>query len=152
VSCLAFLNITSWRGMATGAAHYYGAIRHNGECHEIKRTLSVREARVLNKQRGEPFAYEGGDETNCFDSEAEIVETALKIWQNLYPTAPVLVLGGHCVAEPQPCIAGDAGIMAKINAWNTEADEIGRCENGGKRMDEISDEYWEFVCALEPEK
>ena len=96
-----WLKISSWTGISMGAIHVYGSLRSEERDSEIelKRKLTVSQARKLSKQQSEnslfgtEYHWKEGQETRCFDTEEELKAFAKKHWKTHFSGKKRLVVG-----------------------------------------------------------
>ena len=143
---MAYLVISSWIGVGIGAEHFYGKITFRSTSRvdtrekELKRKLSLNEAKALDKKDG-CHTWRVLRETERFNSSDDIRKLAIKTYKKLFPLAEFLIEGRSSIAEPQPIIAGDdKKLMREVNRLNKMADDVGRWDNN-EEMQKIWDEW-----------
>lgn len=143
----AFLIVTTWVGSSTVwfAKHYYGRVEFNKQSVDVRRMLTVAEARKLNKDEslrdGARGAYKAGDMTGRFCDQALIIEIAKKLYKEEFPEALGLVFGDRAVAEPQLILDGPKEYMDGVNELVKRAEKIGRWEVNEDEMQEICNRW-----------
>lgn len=74
----AIIEITSYRGISSGAMHFYGKLRITSdvESFELKRPITKEE---LEKYPDRFFCYEEGDMINAFNTWRDVIDTGAKV-------------------------------------------------------------------------
>src|SRR5512136_161848 len=95
---IVYLEIDSWIGTSIGATHFYGELKSNGKHIELKRCLTLHQARELQKK---DWPVEAGDLFHGFDTKDEIISLAITTYKEHFPEADILIQGRSACAEPQ---------------------------------------------------
>lgn len=141
-----FLEISCWKGISLGAEHYYGHLSGKDEKSEhgykkiqLQKIITAREAELLNRKDDcEIDLYEEGDETDRFNSEREVITTALEQWQEHFPGRTILFCGSACSADPTKILVAPEPIFTEGNKLFEEAKHIGFWDFNEERMEKIS--------------
>jgi len=151
----AFLDIHSWCGISADAEHWYGKIKwHYGrdgkrlrEEHEVKRPLTAKEARHLNKKdRHLRAKYKPGDLTYRFNTKAEVVAAATDWYRENCPGCFLFQCDpANRSASPLLTWAANFKHADRVNALAAEWQRIGGYEGNEKRADAI-DKEWQRLC------
>ena len=74
----AIIEITSYRGISSGAMHFYGKLRITSdfESFELKRPITKEE---LEKYPDRFYCYEEGDMINAFNTWRDVIDTGAKV-------------------------------------------------------------------------
>ena len=74
----AIIEITSYRGISSGAMHFYGKLRITSdfESFELKRPITKEE---LEKYPDRFYCYEEGDMINAFNTWRDLIDTGAKV-------------------------------------------------------------------------
>ena len=74
----AIIEITSYRGISSGAMHFYGKLRITSdfESFELKRPITKEE---LEKYPDRFYFYEEGDMINAFNTWRDVIDTGAKV-------------------------------------------------------------------------
>lgn len=74
----AIIEITSYRGISSGAMHFYGKLRITSdfESFELKRPITKEE---LEKYPDRFYCYEEGDMINVFNTWRDVIDTGAKV-------------------------------------------------------------------------
>lgn len=141
-----FLEISCWAGMSIGAEHYYGHLsgylngdRDRYEKYQLNKILTARDAKLLNqKDRCDFDLYFEGEETDRFNTEREVIQTALEKWQTLFPGATILFCGSACSADPTKILVAPEPIFTEGNKLFEQAKHIGFWDFNEEKMQEIA--------------
>lgn len=109
---MVWLQISSWRGMAIGATHWYGEMRNSEHTRAVRMMYPLTEEQALEltkKHNGGTlvevdYAYQAGDEVSSFDTKEEIIAQAIATWRTEFPDRNVLVIGNPAYADEVPVI------------------------------------------------
>jgi hypothetical protein len=125
---IVYLEIRTWIGSsALGAIHYYGELVGEDITFVLRKTLSSREARELNKvakATGFPIEYKAGDKYTGFLDKQEIVDLALETWKEQFLDGTILIKGDHAVAEPQEILVGPEDLKEAVNSLVEQAKDL----------------------------
>lgn len=147
---IAHLNISSWVGISIGANHCYGKLNYQDEDRiEIKRILTHVDADKLNDyDRNDVFeSYNAGDECTRFDTEQEIIDSAIEIIKKDYPQVDLLLArDGASISVNEVYWGKDQKVVDRINELYKEADKLGYYSGkDDDRMEELDDEFEKLV-------
>lgn len=144
---VAFLSLTSFMGVVSGASHWYASIWFNKEKFEVAHELSTREAALMNKSDGKDidggFIWSPGDRISRYRSKEDAIKVAKETWREIAPEAKVLIEGESYVAEPQPILDGlPVEIMDELNALFNKCESLGWYDEGNDAEVEKIHKTW----------
>jgi hypothetical protein len=114
------LEILHW-GVSAGGEHLTGTLKwyNDGDLKvvRVKHPLSSSEVRYLNKKEScsSLCRYKVGESSDRFETEAELIKAARKMWKTEFPKAMVLIKGSLSVAEPQQVLSADREFKTTVN-------------------------------------
>ena len=111
-----YLNVTSWAGRLSYAAHWYGRLTTwvDNDCisEDVTYRLNKEDADRLNDSHPYSHAKEGHDSSRFF-SYSSVIEYAVQQWKTHWPDAEVLLLGESSVLDPMEVLAGPIEIYVR---------------------------------------
>ena len=119
---IVYLELTTWEGYTPGASHYYGKLSYDDERIELEN--------------------DGSDDYFIrFESKADILSKAMRVWKELFPKATILVEGRCTVMQPQKVlICPDDKYMIETNSLYNIIEA-----NYDRRGDFISEEVYDVA-------
>lgn len=111
------LRISSFRGIAFNAEHWYAnVVAPGGRRVSVDCLLDDAYAAALN-DKDPSFHHEAGEFTHRWRTESDAVAAGIIVWLHLGPHGPNVVLcKGEGLGNPIPALAGDAALVAQVNA------------------------------------
>jgi len=149
---IVFLKVSSWKGISIGAGHFYGVLIDlvTHESVELSYPLTQKEADCLNKKAGfltsetiRTVGYKVGEASDRFPNEEQVITTAKKQFKKSFPTAAILILGDHALAEPQQVLVGPKEFKNKINILAKQYDKLDWDDVVDRPMIEKIEEEWQ---------
>jgi hypothetical protein len=146
---IAYLTVSTFKGVVYDASHYQGHIRVKGQSEDIHldHLLTKDQVKRLNKQCKEsddPYRYKLGDKCSRFFDEETLIAAAIE-----YAKAnkiDVLYRGAHYVADPMLMIHGPEPLMTEANKIVAEAEANDWWEGDEDKMTAIS-KRWKALVA-----
>ena len=84
-------------------------------------------------------------ERNCssekFENENQLIQYAIKSYNEIVPKPFALAKGSWCVADPQEILVGPEDFKTQVNILYTEAKNIGGYEQNEQRCSELFHQY-----------
>jgi hypothetical protein len=144
------LEILDW-GVSVGGEHLTGTLKGycNGELKhvKIKHPLSSSEAMHLNKKEECSFLcrHKVGESSARFETEAELIKAARKIWKMEYPKARALIKGSLATADPQQVLSADREFKMTVNRMWKAMKAVGGYDGDEAECDRIYHTYKDFL-------
>lgn len=136
---VAFLNLTTFAGIAPGASHWYASIEFREERTDLTHVISARESAAMNKSDSRwdrEAGWSPGDRTSRYRSKEDAIRVAREGWREIAPDAKILIEGSSGYAEPQPVLDGlPVEIMDELNALFQRCEDLGWWDDG--RIDQV---------------
>jgi hypothetical protein len=90
-----YLEIDSFAHTFPWARHYYGSLTCGGVSVQLTHPMTQSDATAHNKrehEHGSTFRYHAGDETEGFETVAEVMHRAIEVYRQHFPEAACLML------------------------------------------------------------
>lgn len=135
------LEITSFRGISPGAIHYYGQVRPAYDSHydrengkrkyikdELKYVIEQKHIDMMDElcdpRDWERWMWEVGNETGRFFSKEDVIEAAIKLFNEKYdPNVDVLTTWKSVYMfnrTKDKFLAGSKDVIARVNSFDTD--------------------------------
>lgn len=147
---IVILEILDW-SVSIGGEHVTGTLHgeENGKYKtvKVKHPLSASEALYLNKKEecSSLSRHKPGESNSRFETEAELIKAAKKIWKIEFPKARALMKGSGCVADPQEVLVADKEFKTKVNRMWKQMKSAGGYEGNEALCFKIFYEYSAFL-------
>jgi len=144
------LNITTWRGISVGAVHVYGTLSCDDEKYvRMTKTLTRKTAAQMNKMDRDwgriGLTHRPGEESECFDTEDDVIDVAKDTYKEHYPKADALVQGTPADCDPKEVLDGPKKFITAGMKLYKKTEKVGGWEGDIEAMEKICDEWDKLV-------
>ncbi len=143
-----------WWGVSIGGRHYTGKIHwydsdNEYQTAEIERPLSLKEAKLLDPDRGEGHWRLGGvfRKTNRFDTKDQLERAATK-WVKGHTKAPIWMLIDHDIHNPNRVIGSSGWHSERVDQMDKVAAVWNKLDNRtreDKKLWDVTYKAWRWL-------
>lgn len=144
------LEVLDW-GVSIGGEHLTGSLKGycNGDLKHVKveHPLSSSEVVYLNKKErcSSLGRHKVGESSARFETEAELIKAARKIWKIEYPKSRALIKGSLAIADPQQVLSADREFKMTVNRMWKAMKAVGGYDGDEAECDKIYHDYTVFL-------